>query len=135
MFGTNWIMMMLGFYPFSLHTAAYQSLQRRTQHRWPAQDRAGRSPALQYLGPGAEEITLSGVIHPHFRGGRRQIDLMRLASDQGEPLMLVDGLGFIHGRWVIRSIAETASTFFADGAPRAQQFNISLAAYGEDFFS
>ena len=33
--------------------------------------RIGRSPALQYSGPDAEELKLSGVIYPHLKGGLR----------------------------------------------------------------
>jgi tape measure domain-containing protein len=33
---------------------------------------------LAYLGPDTEEITLEGVIYPHFKGGLRQVEIMRL---------------------------------------------------------
>ena len=54
-------MMALGGYRFGVSTAAYRELTRAAEYRWAAQERLGRLPARQYLGPGSE---LSGVIHP-----------------------------------------------------------------------
>ena len=122
----------LGTYRFSLATVAYQSLRRTTEHRWERQDRLGRRPALQYVGPGAETIDLEGVIYPHFKGGLGQIETMRVEAGKGEPLLMVDGLGFIHGDWCILRIVEGQRDFFSDGAPRAQTFELALEAYGED---
>lgn len=48
--------MMLGFYPFMLDTAAYQTLKRKSEYRWEQHDRIGRKPAQQYVGPGADDI-------------------------------------------------------------------------------
>lgn len=129
---TSWVMMVLGGFPFSMNTAAYDRFARSTEYRWARQNRIGRQPAHQFVGPGAETITLNGVIHPHYRGGLRMIAQMRAEAEKGEPLMMVDGLGFVLGRWVIRRIDETGTVFFADGAPRQQAFRLSLAAYGED---
>lgn len=129
---TSWVMMVLGRFPFSMNTAAYHRLVRTTEYRWPQQNRLGRRPAHQFVGPGKDEIELTGVVHPHFRGGLRMVDLMRAEAAQGSPLMMVDGLGFVLGRWVIRSVTETRMVFFSDGAPRQQEFRLSLSAYGED---
>lgn len=71
------VMMMLGSYPFMLDTAAYQQLKRSSEYRWKQLDRVGRKPAQQYLGPGADQITLSGEILPHWKGGLYQVDAMR----------------------------------------------------------
>ena len=46
--------------------------------------------------------------------------------------MLVDGLGFVHGRWCILSAEETGSFLTADGAPLMIEFALELAAYGAD---
>lgn len=62
------VMMALGSYRFSLSTAAYDSLSREAAWRWPAQDRLGAHPVLQYTGPGANSIDLEGMIHPHYKG-------------------------------------------------------------------
>lgn len=125
-------LMALGDYRFSLGTAAYQSLRRSTEYRWATQERLQRRPALQYLGPGTDEITLEGTVYPFYRGGLGQIDEMRRIAYAGTPLSLVDGRGFAHGRWVIRRIEETQRYFLPNGAPRRIDFSLRIAAYGED---
>ena len=125
--------MMLGTeYMFSLSTAAYQSLRRSAAYRWPAQERVGRRPARQFVGPGDETITLDGTIYPHYLGGIGQIEHMREVAGRGEPLALVDGLGNNLGQWCIERVDETATIFEADGRPRRMDFNLGLARYGED---
>ena len=125
-------LMSLGEYRFSLSTAAYQDLTHSTTYRWQAQERLGRQPARQYLGPGEETITLRGVVHPYYKGGLGQIDRMRAEAGRGEPLLLSEGTGRILGRWVIRQIEETRRVLDADGAPRRIEFRLDLASYGED---
>ncbi|MFT4015293.1 MAG: phage tail protein [Paracoccus sp. (in: a-proteobacteria)] len=125
-------MMMLGPYPFMLHTAAPQTVARRSACRWEPQDRIGRKPARQFLGAGSDEITLTGEILPHFAGGYGQLDAMRLLAGRGKPLLLVSGLGDVLGEWVITRVEEEGSEFFADGAPGAVAFTMSIAEYGAD---
>lgn len=126
------VMMALGGFRFGVGASTYQSFRRAASFRWEKVDRAGRKPAMQFLGPDAEEITLEGVIYPHFKGGLHQVDLMRLAAQQGEPLILVDGLGWVWERWVIASVDETKSVFLPDGAPRKIEFSLRLRSYGAD---
>jgi phage protein U len=126
------VMMALGLFRFGVNRSAYQTFRRSAEFRWAKLDRLGRAPALQFLGPDADEITLEGVIYPHFKGGLRQVELMRLSARSGQPMMLVDGLGWIWERWVIAGVEETKSVFLADGAPRKIEFSLTLRAYGED---
>lgn len=130
--GLSLVMMALGSFRFGVNRANYQTFTRSAAWRWEEQPRLGRSPALQYLGPGAEEITLEGVIYPHFKGGLRQVELMRLVASAGQPLILVDGMGWVWDRWVITAVEERKSLFMADGAPRKIEFTTSLKAYGSD---
>jgi hypothetical protein len=126
-------MMMLGTeYMFSVGTAAYQSLRRSSAYRWPAQERIGRRPARQYVGPGDETITLDGTVYPHYLGGTGQIERMREVAGRGEPLTLVDGIGRNLGQWCIERVEETDEVFDADGLPRRMDFRLGLACYGED---
>lgn len=124
-------MMKLGAFTFSLDTAAYQQLQRTTAYKWPAQDRAGQSAALQFMGEGEDSIGLMGVIYPHYKGGLRQVDAMRKEAAKGEPLILVDGMGWVLGKWVILSATETKKIFLEDGTPRKINFSLKLRKYSE----
>ncbi|MEM7295902.1 MAG: phage tail protein [Pseudomonadota bacterium] len=127
------VMMMLGAYPFMLDTAAYQSLARVSTYRWQAQDRMGRKPAQQFLGSGADQITLQGEILPHWRGGHGQIAQMRASAAQGQPLIMLEAHGgYVLGDWVIKRIEETQTELGVGGAPHHIAFSMTLEEYGDD---
>lgn len=125
-------MMALGPYRFGVNRGQYESFSRTAAYRWAKADRLGRSPALQFLGPEAEEIGIEGTIYPQFRGGLRQAETLRLLAGTGVPLMLVDGHGWVWRRWCIVEVSETRTRLLADGAPRRIDFSMRLQAYGED---
>ena len=127
------VMMALGTFRFGMSGGAHQKLSRSASYRWSKVNRVGRDPALQFAGADTQEITLSGVIYPHFKGGLRQVDLMRLQAGIGAPMMMIDGLGWVFKRWVIISVDETKTLLMADGAPRKIEFSMRLQSYGEDF--
>lgn len=129
--GVN-MMMILGTYRFCISNAAYQSLARTTEYKWEELRRLGSEPALQFTGTGTETITLEGVIYPQFKGGLRQIALMRAQAGLGIPLMLISGNGSAFGRWCITAVAETQTYFLPDGTPRKIAFSLSLKKYGEE---
>lgn len=125
-------MMALGTFRFGVNRASYQTLTRTSAWRWATIDRAGAKSAAQFLGIGAEKMTLEGVIYPHFKGGLRQVELMRAVAGLGQPMILVDGLGWVLDRWCIEGIEEKKGTFLADGAPRRIDFRLDLVSYGGD---
>lgn len=125
------VMMQLGSFQFGINTAAYQTLTRSTEWRWPSQDRFGKPPVLQHVGPGGDSITLPGVIYPEWRGGFGQVEQMRALAGQGEPLQLIDGTGSSFGRWAIKRIEENQSVFADAGAPRKIEFTLQLLRYFE----
>ena len=124
-------MLALGDYRFSVGTASYSQLRRVSEWRWSSQDRVGQEPLQQYVGPGQDSITLNGVIYPHYRGGLGQIAAMRSEAGKGVALLLVDGLGNIHGKWVITRIEENQSYPLSDGLPQKIEFRLAIKAYGE----
>ncbi len=125
-------MMALGSYRFSIDSAAYQELKHSQAYRWQAQERLQRRPAMQFVGAGEESIELSGVIYPHFKGGLEQLDTMRAEASKGQPLLLVDGLGFVWGQWVITQIDEGQSFLQGNGQPLKQSFQLKLVNFGAD---
>lgn len=126
------VMMALGSFRFSLDTAAYEALRRSDSWRWIEMARLGRAPAQQYLGPGAAEIGMDGTIYPHYRGGLGQMASMRTEANKGSALRLVDGLGNVWGKFVIKNITESQSHFFTKGVPLKIGFSVTISAYGED---
>lgn len=120
------MMMAMGLYIFSLQTAAYQQLQRQTAWRHPSNSRIGALPARQYVGKGDDTITLSGLIMPELTGERISLDALRLMGDTGKAWPLVEGTGRIYGLWIIESVLENNTLYFADGAPRRIEFTLTL---------
>ena len=125
-------MMILGNYPFSIHTAAYDSLQHSTEYNWQEQQRLGGYSAQQFTGMGKTSISLSGVMLPDFAGGRAQLDAMRDQAGKGKPLILIDGNGFVLGKWCITKISNTNSNLWSNGMARKIEFSMDLEFYGED---
>ena len=125
-------MMALGEYRFGLSTSAYQEFTHSAEYRWASQERLGRLPARQYLGPGQETISLRGVLYPYYKGGLGQLDRMRAEANRGVSLLMTEGNGRAWGRWVITSIEETRRVFDSDGRPRQVEFRLQLGRYGED---
>lgn len=123
------VMMMLGSFQFCILTAAYQELNRQSEYKWPSQHRFGQRPSSQFVGIGDDTITLSGTIYPEYRGGFGQVERMRSMAGRGVPMLLVDGLGKLWGRWVIESISEKQTLFAAFGAPRKQEFTLQLRKF------
>lgn len=121
------VMLALGDFRFGMSTAAYQSLERENSWRWPTTESIGERPKPQFVGPGDETIRLSGVVYPHFASaGLGQIDAMRAEADKGRPLLMVCGRGRKWGRYAITSIREGQHTLFSNGAPRCQEFELTL---------
>ena len=120
------MMMGLGQFVFSLSTLAYQELQRATQWRHPAQARIGARAARQYLGPGDDTITLSGLLLPELAGTPASLDQLREMGGTGDAWPLVDGAGRVYGSFVIESMNETRGNFMADGRSRRIAFQLVL---------
>lgn len=123
------VMLQLGAFQFSVNTAAYQELSRKSNYRWAQQDLYGRIPGQQYTGPGVETISLQGTVYTEYRGGIGQIESMRAQARRGKPLLLINGYGGLMGRWVITDIEEGQKVFAAFGRPRKQDFTLQLTRF------
>ena len=120
------MMMALGFFVFSLHTAAYQEMQRQLAWRHASVPRMGDRPASQFIGPDDETITLNGVLLPELAGERLSLDVLQAMADTGDAWPLIEGTGRIYGLYVIESLQTTRTLFFQDGAARRIDFAISI---------
>lgn len=126
------IMWMLGPFIFSRDTAAPRTLRRSTEFKWPAHERMGRKPALQFTGQGSDTIDLDGAIYPHYKGGIAQVAAMRELAGLGLPQLLIDGRGMVYGKWVIERVEETGTAYLDNGTPRKIEFKVNLRCYGDD---
>lgn len=121
------MMMALGLFVFTLETAPYQNFQQQISWRHPANNRVGRRPARQFLGPDDEIITLSGVLLPELTGGDNTIDVLRAMADAGLSYVLIEGSGRYYGMFVIESLEVTRTLFFQDGKARRIEFSLKVA--------
>lgn len=125
------MMMILGFYVFMLRTVPYQSLEYQRSWRHASNGRINRRPTTQFLGPDNDTLTLSGVLMPEITGGRLSLLALETMAEQGKAWPLIEGSGTIYGMFVIESLSQTKTAFFADGAPRQIEFNLSLKRVDE----
>ena len=117
---------------FNLDTAAFDELRRQTEFRWASQERLSRRPAQQAVGMGEEKLSLKGAIFPTFKGGLKQLDILRSIGRQLLPLNLTTGYGFVLGTWCLRSLEEEQGALLAGGIPRKQAFSLEFTRYGDD---
>jgi len=127
----NGTLLLLGPFRFSLGSTSYDELSRSSGWNWQEVDRVGTTPALQYTGPTAETLSLSGRLCPPLPGGIEQLARMRTMAGFGWPLPLITGTGRVLGLWVIESLEDTGMRHFKDGYPKMSTFNLRLKKYGE----
>ena len=124
------MMMTLGQFVFGLSTLAFDEMQRQLAWRHAENARIGIAPGVQYLGPEAEKITLTGMQAPEL-GQRGALDTLTDMAGAGAAYALTDGTGRVYGAFVIEGIQQTGSRFIAEGVPRKTVFTINLKAAGD----
>lgn len=120
------MMLALGLFTFGLSTLAYQDFQRQTDFKHARLARVGARDANQFTGPGADTLTLRGLLAPEFDGDPESLDTLREMAAKGDTYPLVDGTGRVHGAWVIDGIEEGQTLFHADGRARRIEFTVKL---------
>jgi phage protein U len=120
-------LMSLGLFVFELATLPFSEMQRRSDWRHARNDRVGARAAAQYVGPGEDNITLSGVLMPEAAGTLDSIETLRAMADNGDAYPLIDGLGRIVGQYVITALDERKTHFLDNGVARKTDFALDLA--------
>lgn len=128
------VMMSLGFFQFSISTAAYQTLRKTKEWKWAGQPQIGHNDALQFTGHD-QTVEISGTIYPHYYGGFGQLKKLERQADLAIPLPLIDGRGYIQGLFVVTKLYEGQPIIGAGGRPKKQEFTIGLRRYDGDIRS
>ncbi|GAB2928088.1 phage tail protein [Hafnia psychrotolerans] len=126
------MMMILGMFPFALQTTPYQTSNQANTWRHVKNDRVGKSPRYQYIGPDEEPITLSGTLYPEISGGDVSLITLETMAYTGRAWPLIEGTGRIYGMYVIDGLTQNRSEFFQDGKARKIDFTLSLKKVSED---
>lgn len=116
----------LGMFAFGVNRLAYDELQRRQDWRHATSDRFGARPAAQYVGPGTDTITLTGMLVPEMAGSYSSIERLREMADTGDDWPLVDGLGKVWGNFRIAALDETHGAIMGGHLPRRIDFTVTL---------
>lgn len=124
------MLMQLGQFTFGLSTLAFDEMQRQLAWRHAENARVGAAPGVQFLGPEAEKLTISGAQVPELGDRAALAKLADMAGD-GAAYPLLDGAGHVYGAYVIEGIQQTGTHFVAEGVPRKVTFSISLKKVAE----
>lgn len=125
------MMMVLGFFVFTLKTIPFQQLQQQRQWRHGSNNRIGKRPTMQFLGPDSDSITLSGMLMPSVTGGKLSLYVLEQMAETGRGWPLIRGDGTIYGMYIISEIGKTESDQVSNGAPRKIDFTIKLTRMDE----
>lgn len=119
-------LMTLGMFIFGMESAPYQELQREREWRFATSERHGARDVAQFIGPGGERISLSGLLVPELGARYSSIATLAAMADTGDAYPLIDGGGLIFGHYRITRIDESHQTIMAGGIPRQVGFRIEL---------
>ncbi|MCJ5509241.1 phage tail protein [Klebsiella pneumoniae] len=127
------MMMVFGMFIFTLRTAPYQQLQHAQEWRHVKNDRVNQSAGWQYIGPGEDNITLSGVLYPEITGGNLSLSALETIGFSGRPWPLIEGDGRIYGMYVMTRLERGKTEFDQFGGAKKIEFTLSLSRADADF--
>ena len=114
---------------FELSGPAYERLTRTVTARLASHERAESATARQGLGYD-ETIELEGALYPLWRGRVQTLEDLRQACRDNIPVLVSDGRGGVHGRWLIETVSDEETAHLVDGTARKHAFLVSLVAVG-----
>ena len=120
------MLLALGLFTFELASLPFDELRRSTEWKHARSGRVGARDATQYLGPGAETVSISGALIPGVAGSFAAIRTLRDMADEGDSWPLVSGTGEVLGSFVVLRLEERRRTFTIDGVPRWTDFDVEL---------
>ncbi|EIW9279102.1 phage tail protein [Klebsiella pneumoniae] len=127
------MMMVYGMFVFTLRTIPYQQLQQSQEWRHVKNERVNQSAGWQYIGPGDDTITLSGVLYPEITGGNLSLAALRTIGFTGRPWPLIEGDGRIYGMYVLARLEEGRTEFDRYGNAKKIEFTLTLNRADSDF--
>jgi uncharacterized protein len=120
-------MMSLDMFVFEIGTLPYMELAQSKAWRFATSDRFGARPASQYLGEGAETISLTGALFPGDGIGKYSaLSTIDDMAAEGLSYTLVTGDGDVLGNFYIETKTVNRSTFLVDGKARKADFTLNL---------
>jgi phage protein U len=124
-----------------IDTPNFETIQRDAQYTWTSADRLSRDPAMQFTGPGEDNVVIEGRMYPYHFGGLSTLERMRRAGRAGKPMLLVrfypltDPAGYgseVIGNYVIRRVRTVESKIGRIGIAHKIDLSLELQRYGDD---
>lgn len=119
--------MSLGTFVFAIDTLLFDEVSRRRNWRHSKSQRIGARDANQFVGPGEDEVSLSGQAVAELQDGEASLDQLASMADQGGIWPLVDGSGNVWGSYVIVALDERSRLFYPNGKARQIEFGLDLS--------
>lgn len=116
----------LGLFVFEAASFPFAELNRRSDWRHARGTRVGALDASQYVGPGADQVSIAGALVPQLGADYGSIDTLRQMAEEGDTYQLVDGTGLVWGGFVITGMEERRRALMHDGVPRMVDFSLQL---------
>lgn len=116
----------IGMFVFETDTALFDELARKRSWRHARTERFGAIAASQFVGPGDDDVTLSGRLVPGLAGRWSSLQQIAEMADTGEAFPLADGTGTILGQFTIEGLDETHRSLIDNGRARLIDFTITL---------
>lgn len=116
----------LGMFVFDLGSAPFNELARSRDWRHARTELLGARAASQFLGPGEDQVTISGTLVPELAGRWSSLEQIAAMADTGEAYPLADGDGRILGTFTIEQLDQTNKYLTERGQARMIDFSITL---------
>lgn len=116
----------IGMFVFETDSALFDELARKRSWRHARTERFGARAASQFLGPGDDEVTISGRLVPGLAGRYSSLQRISEMADTGEAYPLADGTGTIMGSFTIEGLDETHRNLIDNGRARLIDFTLTL---------
>ncbi|UYO50345.1 phage tail protein [Rhodopseudomonas palustris] len=109
---------------FSIYPLNPQSTERSTEASYVEKPVVGRRPPLEFMGDGAEDLTISAVLFPMKFGGLSSLSVLDAMRTSGIPHLLVRGDGTPLGWFCVIGAREKAT--YLDQSGVGQKIDIDL---------
>lgn len=116
----------LGMFAFTTDSTLFDKLTRSREWRHERTERFGAIAASQFVGPGAEKITLTGRLVPEVLGRYGALDTLVEMADTGDAYPFIDGRGRVLGHFTIDRVDEAQDNLTENGIARVKDFTIEL---------
>lgn len=117
----------LGGFVFAPAIGSYEELERTWSFIWAKPDPIGSAPVKQWMGPGDQEIRITGGIWPELQPeGTWKIEELAATAGRGRPLPFLLGSGRALGLWCVEEISKRDTLIENWGIPGAIEFDITM---------